>query len=161
MVAETELGVRAGGPGRVEHQPNPFALAASVRNGLGRTPVRARRQSLRDDLQFPGKILQTARRQVLVLLRVYVVPELGSPAIRIAVQATGVIVVTLAVVLPIHCFLMKGNYVETLIAYAVSLAGAAMIMVAVRTVWHGILDGMASADKQKERKEQVEREISN
>ena len=107
-----------------------------------------------------GVIAVAVSLLALTLVRAYAVPHINGSVGQVIAQVAGVLVFTRAIALPLHCVLMKGNYVEALLAYATSLFGALLIVLAVRATWHAVVDGKASAEKQKQRKELIEQGIS-
>ena len=94
------------------------------------------------------------------VMRVYAAPHVGSPAMKVVLQAGAALVVLLAVVVPLGCLLLKGNYIESLLTFTASFIAAVLISVAVRACWHAVSQGGGSMKKIGDRRENIMREYS-
>ncbi len=100
----------------------------------------------------PGRVATTCAVSAALLLaivaalRAYCLTDAGD-SVRLWVQIGVAIVVILAAIVPLMCFVMKGNYVSGLLALGSSLIATALVVLVVRSAWHSVATSRESLSK--------------
>jgi hypothetical protein len=92
-------------------------------------------------------------------VRLYALDDTASRGLAIGLQVAALLFVLLAVVIPLTCFLLKGNYIECSMAVVASLIASLLITLLVRGCWQAISAGSSGMKDAKERREKMEKAV--
>ena len=97
---------------------------------------------------------------LVLLIRIYLAPKIANASLLTGVQYGAVILSILILVVPIHSWLLKGNYFEALLNIGVSIVGAVLITALCNACWNAVSKGKSEMDRAHERKNGIERDLS-